>query len=319
MLNELGVVTHQGLAPEPKCPTPGCQRRAFGATAAAGRAPVRVPTQKCQVDSNVLTADTTLGQDRGLVSDSGRQNQKDQRGSYCSPKGPRRSPQQSQRRSQVAGSPKIRHRANSGAERDGGLAQVERARKPSPEHLDPKMENRLLSTSSGAQKIHGGALAGQDCSRVRADGLIELLDMLDIQHEYSSTSRSGHTAYREDPHQVDFSSFPFKFRIIIDQQQQPVKPVDVSCLVSIQGHPAELLPDKQQRNFSRPARPANQRPPSRWASRTPTAKITSPSGPMYLPPSPLSRPASPMTRTPSPAVKHRPFISYSLQTETVIM
>lgn len=204
MLNELGVVTHQGLAPEPKCPTPGCQRRAFGATAAAGRAPVRVPTQKCQVDSNVLTADTALGQDRGLVSDSGRQNQKDQRGTYCSPKGSRRSPQQSQRRSQVAGSPKIRARTNSGAERDGGLAQVERARKPSPEHLDPKMENRLFSTSSGAQKIHGGALAGQDCSRVRADGLIELLDMLDIQHEYSSTSRSGHTAYREDPQQVDF-------------------------------------------------------------------------------------------------------------------
>ncbi|XP_062871456.1 uncharacterized protein LOC134333409 [Trichomycterus rosablanca] len=38
-------------------------------------------------------------------------------------------------------------------------------------------------------------------------------------------------------------------------------------------------PVPTRRSFSRPARPANQRPPSRWASHTPTAKITAPVGP----------------------------------------
>ncbi|XP_040920210.1 uncharacterized protein LOC121199515 [Toxotes jaculatrix] len=282
MLTESGVVTHQGLAPEPKCPTPSCQRRALGPAAVASRAPMRVPTQKCQADSDVLTAEIEPGQEWGLVSDSGRQNHKDQRGSYSGSKGSQPSPQPSQRRSQVVGSPKIRPRANSGADRDGG-------RKPAPQHVEPKMDYRVSNASSGAQRIQRGGLVGQEfpgCGRVRDEGLIELLDMLDIQHEYSSSPRTGHTAYRQEPQQVNT---------------------------------AELSPVKPKRSFSRPARPANQRPPSRWASRTPTARITTPSGPMYRPPSPLTRPPSPMTRTPSPALKHRSLISYSLQTETVIM
>ncbi|KAM9338971.1 uncharacterized protein ABDE67_016630 isoform 1-T2 [Symphorus nematophorus] len=279
LLTESGVVTPQGLALEPKCPTPGCQRRALGASAVAGRAPMRVPTQKCQADSDVLTAEVGPSQEWGLVSDSGRQNHKDHRGGYSGSKGSQRSPQLSQKRSQVAGSPKIRPRANSATDRDGGLTQGERARKP--QHVEPKMDYRVSSGSSGAQKIQRGGLAGQD------EGLIELLDMLEIQHEYSSSPRTGHhTGYRQEPQQVN---------------------------------PAELSPAKTKKSFSRPARPANQRPPSRWASRTPTARITAPSGPMYRPPSPLARPPSPMTRTPSPSLKHRPLMSYSLQTETVIM
>lgn len=287
-LTESGVVTHQGLAPEPKCPTPGCQRRALGATAVGGRAPMRVPTQKCQADSDVLTAEVEPGQEWGLASDSGRQNHgKDHRGGYSGSKGSQRSPQLAQRRSQVAGSPKIRPRANSGADRDG--AQGERARKLAPQHGESKMDYRVSSASSGAQKIQRGGLAGQEspsCGRVRDEGLIELLDMLEIQHEYSSSPRAGNTAYRQEPQQVN---------------------------------PAQLSPANLKKSFSRPARPANQRPPSRWAGRTPTAIITTPSGPMYRPPSPLNRPPSPMTRTPSPALKHRPLMTYSLQTETVIM
>ncbi|XP_059212872.1 uncharacterized protein KIAA0408-like [Centropristis striata] len=270
-LTESGVVTQQGLAPEPKCPTPGCQRRALGAPVVAGRAPVRVPTQKCQADSDVMIAELEPSQERGLVSDSGRQNHKDQRGGY--------SGQQSPRRSHVGGSPKIRPRANSG----------ERARKPAPQHVEPKMDYRSSSASSGAQKIQRGGLVGQElpgCGAVRDEGLIELLNMLEIQHEYSSSPKAGHTAYRQDPQQVN---------------------------------QAHLSPANPRKSFSRPARPANQRPPSRWAGRTPTAIITAPSGPMYRPPSPLTRPRSPMTRTPSPALKHRPHVSYSLQTETVIM
>ncbi|CAJ1077172.1 uncharacterized protein LOC109990063 [Xyrichtys novacula] len=286
-LTESGVVTHQG--PEPKCPTPGCQRRAAGAAAVAGRAPVRVPNQKCQADSDVLTAEVESGQEWGSVSDCGRQNHKDHRGGYSGSKGPHASPQQPHRRSQVAGSPKVRPRANSGADRDGGLIQAERSRKPLPQPAEPKMDYRVSSVSTGAQRIQRGGLAGQEvpgCGQVRDEGLIELLDMLEIQHEYSSSPRAGHTAYRPDPQQTNLAE------------------------------PSSANP---QRSFSRPARPANQRPPSRWASRTPTARITAPSGPMYRSPSPLTRPPSPKTRTPSPALKHRPLISYSLQTETVIM
>ncbi|TDH00313.1 hypothetical protein EPR50_G00187000 [Perca flavescens] len=282
MLTESGIVTNQGLAPEPKCPTPSCQRRALGATVVSGRVPMRVPAQKCQSDSGVLTVEIEPGQEWGLVSDSGRQNHKDHRGGYSGSKGAQRSPQQSQRRSQVAGSPKIRPRANSGADREG-------ARKPAPQHVEPKMDYRVSGASSGAQKIQRGGLAGQElpgCGKVKDEGLIELLDMLDIEHEYSSSPRAGHTAYRQDPQQVN---------------------------------PAKLSPANPKKSFSRPARPANQRPPSRWAGRTPTAIITTPSGPMYRPPSPLTRPPSPMTRTPSPVLKHRPLVSYSLQTETVIM
>lgn len=185
-LTESGVVTQQGAAPEPKCPTPVCQRRALGAAAAAGRAPVRVAAQRCQADSDVLTAELEPGQEWGLASDSGRQNHKEHRGGYSPSKGSQRSPQLSHRRSQVAGSPKLRPRANSGADRDGG----ERARKLVPQHVEPKMDYRV--SPSGAQRMH----------RVRDEGLIELLDMLEIEHEYSSSPRTGHTAYRQDPQQV---------------------------------------------------------------------------------------------------------------------
>ncbi|KAM6991784.1 uncharacterized protein LKV04_007930 isoform 1-T1 [Tautogolabrus adspersus] len=284
-LTESGVVTHKGL--EPKCPTPGCQRRAVGAIAVAGKAPVRVPNQKCTADSDVLTAEVDPCQEWGSVSDCSRKNHKDHRGGYSESKGSHTSPQQSHRRSQVAGSPKIRPKANSGAEKDGGLVQAERSRKPVPQHVGLKMDYRVSSVSSGAQRR--GGLAGQEvqgCGQVRDEGLIELLDMLDIAHEYSSSPRTGHTVYKQDPQQVN---------------------------------PNNLSAAKPHKSFSRPARPANQRPPSRWASRTPTARITAPSGPMFCPPNPLTRPPSPKTRTPSPALKHRPLISYSRQTETVIM
>nr|XP_020442843.1 uncharacterized protein LOC109952222 [Monopterus albus] len=281
VLTESGVVTHQGPAPEPKCPTPACQRRAAGSTTGASKVPVHMPIQKRQVDSNLLTAEIEPSQEWGLVSDSVRQNHKDQRGGYSSCKGPHSSPRQSQR-SQVAGSPNVRPRANSVTDRFGG-------RKPGHQHAEPKMDYRVSSASSGAQRIQRGGLVGQempDCSQVRDEGLIELLDMLDIQHEYSSSPKTGHTDYRQEPQQVN---------------------------------PAELSPVKPKRSFSRPARPANQRPPSRWASHTSTARIATTSFPMYQPPSLITHPPSPMTRNPSPALKHRPLFSYSLQTETVIM
>ncbi|CAN9507761.1 unnamed protein product [Ophioblennius macclurei] len=284
-LTESGVVTQQGPAPEAKCLSPGCQRKAPGASAVAGRLPMRVPTQKCQADSDVLTAEVEPSQEWGLALDSGRQNYKDQRGGYSSSRGSHPSPQQTQRRAHVAGSPKIRPRANSGADRDAGLAQVEKARKSASQHGEPKMDNRISRTSPGAQRVQRGKEL-QSCGRMRDDGLIELLDMLEIQHEYSSNPRIGHAAFRQEPPQVNS---------------------------------AEMSPVNPKKCFSRPARPANQRPPSRWASHTPTARITAPSGPIYRPPSPLPRTPSPMTRTPSPALKHRPHIPYSFPTETVIM
>lgn len=190
-LTESGVVAPQGPAQEPKCPTPGCQRRAVGVATVATRAPVRV------------TAEIESGQDWGSVSDSPRQNHRDRRGSFSGSKGSHASPQQSQRRSQVGGSPKVRPRAIAGADRDAG-------RKLAPQHMEPKMDYWVSHAPSGAQGIQRGGFLGQEslgCGRVRDEGLIELLDMLDIQHEYSSSPRTGHTAYRQEPQQVG-SSLP---------------------------------------------------------------------------------------------------------------
>lgn len=201
MLTESGVVAHQVVAPEPKSPTPGCQRRAPGAC----KAPTRAPVQKCHADAAAPTAETEArgSQDQGSAPDSGRQNHKDHRGAYGGSKGSHWGPQQPQRRSQVAGSPKVRPRANSGTDSDG-----QRARKPASHHAEPKTDH---VASSGGQKIHRGGLAGQEsagCGRVRDEGLIELLDMLEIQHEYGSSARAGHTAHRRDPQQVGVGSAP---------------------------------------------------------------------------------------------------------------
>ncbi|XP_027018166.2 uncharacterized protein LOC113653004 [Tachysurus fulvidraco] len=65
-------------------------------------------------------------------------------------------------------------------------------------------------------------------------------------------------------------------------------------------------PTTPRRSFSRPARPANQRPPTRWASHAPPATIS----PLVIP---RSRSLSPACKS-----KHR-FNNYSLYTETVIM
>lgn len=255
LLTESGVVSPLPQATEPKCPTPSCQRRALG-----GRMPGRVPTQKCQVDCDVQTAEAETCQDWTSATDCGPQNQKDQRGGYSAPHG-QPSPQQSQRRAQVHGSPKPRLRAQSSADKD-------RARRAAPHQGEPKVDYTVLNGSPAALRQRAG---------LRDEGLIELLDMLDIQHEYSSNNGTRHATHRQDAEPDNTEFFTAK-----------------------------------PKSFSRPARPANQRPPSRWASRTPSARIIAPSGP-------LSRPPSPRTRTPSPAPKHRNFIPYSLHTETVIM
>lgn len=202
LLTESGVVTHQRLTPEPKCPTLSCQRRAAGANAAASKAAVRVPSQKSQADPDVLTGEIVVSQDWVPVSDSGRQNHKDQRGGYSGPKSSHQSLQPAQRRPLATGSPKVKPRANSGADREGGLPQRERARKVSPPSVEPRMDYKGSSVSSGPQWAQRGGLTGTDCRGVRDEGLIELLDMLEIQHEYSSSARRAHTACRDDPQQV---------------------------------------------------------------------------------------------------------------------
>ncbi|KAK7906936.1 hypothetical protein WMY93_015548 [Mugilogobius chulae] len=227
LLTESGVVSPPPQTTEPKCPTPSCQRKALG-----GRMPGRVPTQKCQADCDVQTAEAETSQDRPSATDCGRQNHKDQRGAYSAPKG-QPSPQQSQRRAQVQGSPKLWLRAQSGADKDRG-------RRTAAHPGELKLDNTVAALRQGAG--------------LRDEGLIELLDMLDIQHEYNSTLHTSHKQDNETENPEIFTAKP--------------------------------------RNFSRPARPANQRPPSRWASRTP-AKSSTLSGPMYRPP-------SPRTRTPSP-------------------
>ncbi|PWA27562.1 hypothetical protein CCH79_00000086 [Gambusia affinis] len=294
-LTESGVVTHQGPSSEAKCPTPCCQRRALGATGGASKAPMRMPNQKGQANSDVLTAETEPSQDRGSLLESARHHFKDQREVCSSAKGSQSAPQQILGRSQVPGSPKVRPRANSGADREGG-----RARK---QQLEPKTDYRTTSPS-GAHRIPRRQDV-HDSFYLRDEGLIELLDMLDIQHDYSSSPRVTNTAYRQEPQQVGSPSYVFS-----SANNESLSNCEPH--VSHQVNPAEMSPARPKRSFSRPARPANQRPPSRWANRTPTARISAPSGPIYRPPSPL-------TRTPSPGLKHRPPVSYSLQTETIIM
>lgn len=188
LLTDSGVVTHQG--PEAKCSTPGCQRRALGVTGGASKAPMRVPNQKCQAESDVLTASVEPSQDWGSGVDC-RHNYKEQRGGHSSSKGSQSVPQQVQRRPQVPGSPKIRPRANSG----------EKARKPSPQQVEPKVDCKASDISPGAQRSQRGQeLAG--CTRLRDEELIELLDMLEIQHEYSSSPRTGLAAHKQETQQV---------------------------------------------------------------------------------------------------------------------
>ncbi|RVE56131.1 hypothetical protein OJAV_G00233100 [Oryzias javanicus] len=277
MLTEAGVVTHHGPAPEAKCPTSCCHRRALGAAGVAGRTPVRLPNPKCQADSNTLTAEIAPGQQSDLVLSCGCQHYKDQRGGFSGLAGSPLGTPQPQRRPQVPGSPKLRPRANSG----GGPAQGDKAWKPTVQHLESKVDYRVSSSSNGSQTFHKIQKL-PDCSHLRDEGLIELLDMLEIQHNYSSNPKTRSTCLQQEENQ------------------------DISV--------------KPKKSFSRPARPANQRPPSRWASRTHnSSRISTPSGPIYRSPSPLTRPPSPMARTPSPAQKHRALVSYKPQTETVIM
>ncbi|XP_023830026.1 uncharacterized protein KIAA0408 isoform X1 [Salvelinus sp. IW2-2015] len=279
-LTNTGVVTNQ-VPIENKCPTPVCQRKELGGS----RAPGRLPVQKCQADSIMLTVAMDPSKERGsggAVRDYRRESQLGEgRGtsmaSYAHPKG---SQAGRQRRAEA------KARALGGADRetDIGLVQGERARRPAYQPREPILDYRNLSGSHvGAQRIQrGGPVAGQN----KDDGLIELLDMLDIEHEYNSSPRATKSAYRKDTQKVS---------------------------------PAELSPATPSLNFSRPARPANQRPPSRWASCAPTALISAPSGPMSRAPSPLAHTPSPIARTPSPALKQQSFCSYLLHTETVIM
>ncbi|XP_064847280.1 uncharacterized protein KIAA0408-like isoform X2 [Oncorhynchus masou masou] len=280
-LTDTGVVTNQ-VPTENKCPTTICQHKGLGGSRTTGR----VPVQKCQADSVVLTARMDCSQERGAVKDFRRGSQLGEgRGtsmaSYAHPKGLHAGVQ---RRTQVGGSPKPKARALGRADRDMGLVQGERARRPAPQPGELRVDYRNLSGSYvGAQMIQrGGPVAGQK----KDNGLIELLDMLDIEHEFSSCPQAAQTAYRQDTQQMS---------------------------------PADSFSATPTRNFSRPARPANQRPPSRWACCAPTALISSPSGPISHPPSTLARTPSPIARTPSPALKQQSFCSYLLHTETAIM
>lgn len=192
-LTDTGVVTNQ-VPTENKCPTAICQHKGLGGSRTTGR----VPVQKCQADSVVLTARMDCSQERGAVRDFRRESQLGEgrgtsMGSYAHPKGPQAG---RQRRTEA------KARALGGADRetDIGLVQGERARRPAYQPREPILDYRNLSGSHvGAQRIQrGGPVAGQN----KDDGLIELLDMLDIEHEYNSSPRATKTAYRKDTQKV---------------------------------------------------------------------------------------------------------------------
>ncbi|XP_067301682.1 uncharacterized protein KIAA0408-like isoform X2 [Pseudorasbora parva] len=129
---------------------------------------------------------------------------------------------------------------------------------------DYQMVERILAAGSqNISKIHTGL--GIDTKRRGNDNLEQLLEMMEIENKISQ--RATFT------------------------QQLDTKQVN-----------HESSPAPSSSNFSRPARPANQRRPSRWANHTTSSKITHTSCP------------------PSPGLKAKQFLnSYSRHTETVIM
>ncbi|XP_056097191.1 uncharacterized protein KIAA0408-like [Rhinichthys klamathensis goyatoka] len=125
------------------------------------------------------------------------------------------------------------------------------------------VERILAAGTQNFSKIHTGL--GVDKKRQGNDNLEQLLEMMEIEN--NRTQRATFT------------------------QQLDTKQVN---------HESSVAPSSS--NFSRPARPANQRRPSRWANHTPSSKITHTSCPS------------------SPGLKAKQFLnSYSRHTETVIM
>ncbi|XP_026055545.1 uncharacterized protein LOC113041300 isoform X2 [Carassius auratus] len=129
---------------------------------------------------------------------------------------------------------------------------------------DYQMVERILGAGSqNFSKIHRGL--GVDMTRLGTDNLEQLLEMMEVEN-----NRSHRTTFTQQ----------------LDNKQ--VNP--------------ESSPAPSSSNFSRPARPANQRRPSRWAKHIHPSKIGQTSCP------------------PSPGLKAKQFLnSYSRHTETVIM
>ncbi|CAM4675973.1 unnamed protein product [Leuciscus chuanchicus] len=129
---------------------------------------------------------------------------------------------------------------------------------------DYQMVERILEAGTqNFSKIHTGL--GVDKMRQGNDNLEQLLEMMEIEN-----NRSQRATFTQqlDTNQVN--------------------------------HESSAAPSSS--NFSRPARPANQRRPSRWAKHTPSSKIAHTSCPS------------------SPGLKAKQFLnSYSRNTETVIM
>lgn len=128
---------------------------------------------------------------------------------------------------------------------------------------DYRMVERILGAGSQEYgKVH--VEIGVD-TRWGSDNLDQLLDMMELEN--NKNQRATFT------------------------QQKDIKQVS-----------RESSPAPRRTSFSRPARPANQRRPTRWATPTPSGRI------------------EPKSCPPSPSVKGRRFLnSYSLHTETVIM
>ncbi|XP_073679633.1 uncharacterized protein [Garra rufa] len=127
-----------------------------------------------------------------------------------------------------------------------------------------EMVERILGAGSqNFNKVHRGL--GVDMMRLGNDNLEQLLEMMEIEN---NRSQSATFTQQLDNKQVNRESSP--------------------------------VPSSSQ--FSRPARPANQRRPSRWAKHTHPSKVAHTSCP------------------PSPGLKGKQFLnSYSRHTETIIM
>ncbi|XP_062393933.1 uncharacterized protein LOC134082301 [Sardina pilchardus] len=116
----------------------------------------------------------------------------------------------------------------------------------------------------------------------KEDDLIELMDMLDMEHHARSGQRLTHTTQRQ-------ATTHKETHVTVQKSRE-------SGVTS-------------RRSFSRPACPANRRLPSRWASRSPSASSTSSS----------STSPSPITQLSVVSTQKQTFSYAAFHTETVIL
>ncbi|KAM6968172.1 protein SOGA3a [Aplochiton taeniatus] len=173
-------------------------------------------------------------------------------------------------------------------------------------------ENRALDRSPTQSPKHDRSHPKPSLSQEQEEEFVGLLDMLDMDPPLSFLPGAGHT--HTSSHTTSHTSSSHTHTSHTHLLQTSVAHGKTHLTVKESKASSSVISSSSssvQKNFSRPACPANRRLPSRWASRSPSSSSSTSSSPS----------STPVTR---PSVSPRPtsaFNSYSsaYQTETVII